>query len=297
MQQRCKKEIDAYATNETALAYGSCLCFAGSLDPCPCTVDNAAGKPVLDAVNNCMKGGCDAECSQPAWSCVDTVQWPKPDPRTTEMEFTVLLADLPCSNGLANMHVRACLPIDSNCDTVLAEGTTNDSGFATLTLLASGQVPGFGEPFRGYLLITPPDTTYREQIYYPMPPPRESTKTGQCMATRALWDAGVQQVGVQPDSNSGAIFFGVRDCGGGFASGVVVETDPPARVYYMGPNRAPAPELTETSSASTGAIGMAPGRVTLTARFGDGGAPFAKTDVIVRADTVTTIVLFPTPAE
>jgi hypothetical protein len=197
---------------------------------------------------------------------------------------------------LATVRVRACVGVDATCASPLADGTTDDQGFTTLTLRTSGTSLGFQESFAGYLLFTPPDPAYAEQLYFESPPVRGTTPLQECLGTQAQWSALAATEGATFDGTKGLITFMVRDCFGQPVIGAVVENSAGAPVYYEGANRTPGSGLTQTMDTGQGAIGpLDPGAVHLTVKLGETGAPIASYDVLVRAGIITNIGMYPTP--
>lgn len=200
---------------------------------------------------------------------------------------------------LPGVTVLACAPDDPGCVAPQPLVMTNDGGVGTL------QVPG---NFNGFYYLTKPD--YMSEILFPATRLIASDKNIHYPVT-VLSNADIMSLSSAFGINSGAgTDDGGADGGGGVAlllvtqfdcndrhgANVSITTTPVAAgMTLYTTNGFPGKGLTATSADGEAAIlGMPPGTATVTATL-QGKTPqvVAKTDVIIRAGTMTWVFLRP----
>jgi hypothetical protein len=217
------------------------------------------------------------------------VQWPDASDGWWRQYGTVLdesqLMDIP----LKGFHVRGCVPRDG-CLQPFAESLSEADGKVSLDFSNSP----FGTT--AYIEVTaPPGLNYPKHLFF---------EPNDVLDHSTFWNLFVYQRGSvesvpMHDPTLGALLFFTYDCSGIRAAGVQVTAYSPEATLatlYVKPGLRPDPNDTATFTDGIGIIeNVPPGRVTLSMRRQSTQEPIGSQDVVIEADALTVVDLFPTP--
>jgi hypothetical protein len=237
------------------------------------------------------------------WSCLGNVQ--EPGPSAGSLKNGVVFIDFLTMGRLTGFDVKLCFAVDSTCSTPL-EAYTDDAGFVAFSFMK------FTTLLFPHLEVAGSDagpSTYPPALLYP--PRRAFTHTwltGWLFLSRGVfenefptWDRNLGLVSIAAhDCNPFSNFSGAGGFGntGNRAAGIQFVASPvgPSTIVAYVQNGAYSTTATATDTNGFGAIvNLTPGDVTLVARRQDNGQPIGTITVPVRADTITGVVLDPSP--
>ncbi len=291
-EQACASLADCDALVRCRLACNTLDCSGA------CVNAHDAGADGLASLLPIFRGDCSDLCAfGKNWSCVGKVSWPARKADTTT--FTVDVQDfVNTQKFLSGVDLLACNGNDVDCTDFLAKGQTNDAGRAVFEVPNQAQVSGLG--LNGYLQLTLPG--YVPDLSYWGFPLSEATFTesynaflsdGLRLVTPADLQALATSLNMTLDPQLGIVAILVADCGIHVAPGVTVTTN----VAGLSPIYNQNSSLMATDTTGFLAfLNVPPGTVDFTAfPVALGGKASSHVSVIVRAGSITTVAMEPTP--
>jgi len=245
-----------------------------SSDVVQCTTDpDCAARGGEFAGTRCVEGVCtraadvaeagsdatsvDAAPIDPKWGCLGNVQWP-PQSSTEKVKFRERFRRLVGSTPIVGLRVKACVSLDPECNSPVAQGDTDAKGDIVLDL---------PKHFRGYLHMPVGPDAFRDMaptIFAVYPPPdRDVDLTKEpdpakvpIAVSIAELDFLLAQVKSATDPNLGHIFALATDCSFAPSGGVAVKSsqaDPKTVQYFYEGNDTPnSPARRPTLRATPG---------------------------------------------
>ncbi len=226
-------------------------------------VSGGANEGYLDAnrgVVGCRNDNCAYECALDA--CVGTVVWVEPSVVTRTIAHTFLYFQ--SRDPVAGLLVKVCAKSDADCETPLAEGTTEEAGTVTLEMpTAPGGFAAFldvsGEGYMGtdfWFVRTDPEAGLGE-----------GTLSWQALSVQTV-NLLTGFVGATLDPECGSVAFLAVDCAGtralaGLSVGADNADEASVTLYMTG--AIPSVDVTATQGSGVGAVlNLPPGPVVLT---------------------------------
>jgi hypothetical protein len=232
---------------------------------------------------------CHDRCFAAAdWTCLGHVQSPDPSDDWWRQYGTVLDNSTLMGVPLQGFRVRGCVPRDG-CLKPFAETLSDADGNVSLDFSNSP----FGTT--AYIEVSaPPGLNFPKHLFF---------EPNDLLNHSTRWDLSVYQRGSVeavplPDPTLGALLFFTYDCSGLRAAGVEVTASPAkgATTAYVTPGLEPDGSDTATLPAGIGTIiNLPPGPVTLSMRRQSTQELIGIQHVVIEADAMTIVDLFPTP--
>jgi hypothetical protein len=256
-------------------------CMGGAVD---------SPSPSLDPIPQCLFGGgrCQSQCfNEDDWTCLGRVQWPDPSEGWGSLYGTVI--DNPGGAALEGFRIRGCVPRDQ-CDKPFAETKSDPDGTFFLDISKSP----FGTT--AYVEVSAPSgLNYPKHLFFEPPDVfNHAARLDYYVYVRESYNSVPL-----PDPTLGGLLFFTYDCSGRRVAGVEVtpspagSSDPPA---YVIPGLRADPRDTATLPAGIGFIkNLPPGQVTLSMRRQSTQESIGIQRVVIEADAMTIVDLFPTP--
>jgi hypothetical protein len=303
-QQACCDAERALWTNSEAVAWYDCNahCTWATLaangapgfgpDPCGCMAAHPTAKDVADIMQGCSQRCLPHPGDPPDWSCRGSVKWPRVNTGSERIEYHLKLADFQTLSPLPDLRVSQCAASDARCSTPLGPVAITDAGgFVSLTLQASM----LNLDYFGYLLVQ--GDKIPDALIYFFPPVRDAHHDGHTIGTREGTASLLSAPELMYDPSLGAVAFSMRDCFYGDGSGVRVSSEPPGRVAYLAGGLID-PTATETDASLIAVVlNLPPGAVRLQVSDAKTSEPISSVRVFVRAQSVTSFTLHPTPLD
>lgn len=266
-----------------ALASSGCsVVLKTDAEQCEADADCAArGAEFADTV--CLEHVCQAKVEvDPKWGCLGHVEPPESGSMVT---VAVKLLDLVSSKPLKNVTAKLCSKYDPSCSSPLGAPEVADDGTVAATVASN---------FQGYFDVQAPGyipslvfldvvaTAFNPEIFMLPPGVTDSLASG---------------AGVTIDPMTGFVLAATVDCTLKVSAGVSVSISPSAKetgFYVIASGVSPG----ATSTDRTGNAGFAnvtPGTPTFTTTRGPGGEKIGEVTTLVRAGSVTYLIIPPTP--
>jgi hypothetical protein len=310
------------ATGLVAFACGACsVLFATNKDQCAtdddcrsrgfastrCSVDN-----VCVATDDIVRGDASvaadaADATVDPFACA-SLPAPSPDP-SKQVDIAIRFTDFSTGAPPEDTLVRLCAASDPNCQNARATvdgGALGDAGPEGGTGWVTPQKDGlvgakveYG--FEGFFEVRAPQ--YQPTFRSTSPALRNPSNYLEQLLLRPaeikfLADQALGMPGSYDSVNHGLVFVLARDCTTAAVGGASFTTnamDPKLQVFYI-INSAPSIQDTKTDSLGRGGfLNVPPGIHTFTAFRDDGTKRLGSGTVLVRAGSVTTIAIDPSP--
>jgi hypothetical protein len=238
------------------------------------------------ALGECLYS-CSVECRTGSqFGCIGNFAWAHPDEAWSDFHYQVRAQDY-AGRSVSGLNVDVCLT--SPCDEAASTAYPHEDGTVDLVLNSGGA------GFEGFLVIDgelDADTQGAVPIYpyladFGRPIAQFESWYGLTMIDRAAFESSFQPlVDAPPTPGKGHIAPYPHDC----MTHAIVGTTPTFEI-----DGAETPAFLIPGSGGVYLVGnVAPGTVTLTARFADGSLLSSK-KVVVEADKLTSVFLFPQP--
>jgi hypothetical protein len=293
VQAHCCAESTACAGYPLCARVSSCIAgcnyWSCSLGCEP--VDSPAGQASYD-LYACYIGPCATACDiGKHWSCVGQVGFPRGG---GTVQYTLEVRDQLAMTPIVGVQVHACALNDDTCASPLDSAPSDAQGFVTLNVT---------QGFDGYASLDPP-VGYAPSLFFLSDPVvvslTQSVARGAPLITLAEVGGLASAIHVSRSPGLGFLSIQMNDCAGDAALGVAFSLTSPSGSSGIVPfylvNGAVTPGGTETDSRGGGGFVNVPvGSVVVTAELAATHRPIAKTSVLVRPDTLTTLLLGPTP--
>jgi hypothetical protein len=240
----------------------------------------------------------DAAPLDPQWGCLGNVpEGPAREP-DVPVRYLARFQVSPGARPLVDMPVNICGLTDTACVAPLPGSPvlTDSTGLADITLFSG---------FQGFLQLGAYDggpADLMPAVYYLLPVPDKAAPPVEARmvvlvtnSTLSLLAASVEKE-IKPEL--GHIFFATADCQGNPAANVALRADTvTASTVAFYSDSAGTPSLTQAKTSSIGAggfINLPLGPISITVSR-DTGQQVSRRNVLVKAGTVTNILLGPTP--
>lgn len=226
----------------------------------------------------CIDNLCEVD---PTWACVDSASVPVQTATQAALQVTNLLDQTP----FVGVRVSLYAALDISLGSPLSSANTDGEGKALLRVPAE---------FDGFALVEQADVI-EPAIFYPTLPITEESGLGVVYAGKPGSSAGlVSLLGQVPQTGRGIALMGVRDCnstgGNGASFEFQGETQGSTPFYaFNGVASSSARALDKTGQA--GIVNVRPGVIGMELQWGD--KTVSSASVLVRADTVTQLMLLP----
>jgi len=194
--------------------------------------------------------------------------------------MTLPVLDALTETPAGGVDATLCRKLDVNCDTPVAQMSTNAEGAFSLSM---------EEPFDGYLRIEAPG--HLPTLYFLSTP----LWSGERLPAISLLDAAaadslVSDLDVELSTEGGVALLTTQDCLGGFTAGVTYEAaaaDPSTRVFYA-TDGLPSIRAEHTDdSGSGGFVNLPAGPVSVGGHLAGAENPFATVSLLIRPGFVS----------
>ncbi|MFS8066796.1 MAG: hypothetical protein ACMG6S_10530 [Byssovorax sp.] len=232
----------------------------------------------------CLERVCQpkVEVVDPKWGCLGNVAPPMGGSMVT---VAVKLLDLVSSAPLKQVTARLCSKYDPLCSSPLGTSEIGADGAVSATVASNFegyfdvQAPGY---IPSLVFIDPVATAFNPEIF--MLPP-------------AIADTLATGAGVTVDPMLGFVLAATVDCTLKVSGGVSVSISPSDKetgFYVIASGVSPGATTTD-STGNAGFVNVAPGTPTFTSTRGPDGEKIGAETTLVRAGSVTYLILPPTP--
>lgn len=292
-EDQCRSDADCAARGFGSAVCESRVCVAGSEESPP---GSTGAQP--SSTTSSTSGGASAGTSSSGaiddgpWGCVGNIVWDEEDesiPARVGLHFTDSQFQ-----DFEGATLKACRPLDLECDVPLSTAVSGPDGFAFVDVY-------YG--FDGYFRAPPPEAVPDAFpfIIHTSPPPftvETEARGGDVLFIEPETFAGLASLsGIEILPDLGQIFFTAFDCNGEVAAGVTVSISPVGTetvVAYLD-GAFPSADLAATVEAGQGAVvNVPPGLVEVTGTSLERGRFFLGS-TLVEANTVTGMAIGPVP--
>ena len=232
----------------------------------------------------CLAHVCQAKEVEvdPKWGCLGHVEPPKGG---SMVKVGVKLLDLVSSAPVKNLTAKLCSKYDPLCSSPLGAPEIAADGTVSATVPSN---------FQGYFDVQAPEylpslafidvvaTAFNPEIFMLPPAIAETLASG---------------AGVTVDPEAGFVLSATVDCTLKVSAGVSVSISPSAKetgFYVIASGVSPGATSTD-STGNAGFANVAPGTPTFTTTRGPGGEKIGEVTTLVRAGSVTYVIIPPTP--
>jgi hypothetical protein len=232
----------------------------------------------------CLEHVCQTKVVEvdPKWGCLGHVEPPVGGSMVT---VGVKLLDLVSSTPLTNVTAKLCSKYDPSCSSPLGAPEIAADGMLSATVASN---------FQGYFDVQAPG--YIPSLVF-LDVVATAFNPEILMLPPGLTDTLASGAGVAVDPMAGFVLGATVDCTLKVSAGVSVSISPSAKetgFYVIASGVSPGATATD-STGNAGFANVAPGTPTFTTTRGPGGEKIGEVTTLVRAGSVTYLIMPPTP--